>query len=79
MASSTGQTAAQHMSQRHQAMLQQQQQQQRTRETDPSLLRDTDPSFLSAQGALNIEDLPPVRTVQIAALVFLGTRSAVHG
>jgi len=76
MASSTGQTAAQHMAQRHQAMLQQQQ--QRTRETDQSLLRETDPSFVSAQGALNIEDPPPVRIVQIAALVFLKTLSPLH-
>jgi hypothetical protein len=51
-------TTAQHMSQRHQQLQQQQQQSSQT-----------DPSFLSAQAALNIEDSPPVRIVQIAALV----------
>ena len=50
-------TTAQHMSQRHQQLQQQQQSSQ------------PDPSFLSAQAALNIEDSPPVRIVQIAALV----------
>lgn len=56
-------TVAQHMSQKHQQQQQQQQPQQ------------SDPSFLSAQAALNIEDSPPVRVVQIAALVqvILGT------
>jgi hypothetical protein len=53
-------TTAQHMSQRHQ-QLQQQQQQQSSQQSDPS--------FLSAQAALNIEDSPPVRVVQIAPLV----------
>ena len=51
------QTAAQHMTQRHQQMQAQKQPQQ------------PDPSVLSAQAALNIEDTPPVRIVQIAALV----------
>jgi len=50
-------TTAQHMSQRHQQMQQQNQPQQ------------PDPSVLSAQAALNIEDSPPVHIVQIAALV----------
>ena len=54
-------TTAQHMSQRHQQLQQQQQQQQQPSRTDPS--------FLSAQAALNVEDSPPVRVVQIAALV----------
>ena len=54
-------TAAQYMAQRHQQ--QQQQQQQASQAPQP------DPSFLSAQAALNIEDSPPVRVVQIAALV----------
>lgn len=52
-----GQTAAQHMSQRHQQMQAQLQPQH------------PDPSVLSAQAALNIEDTPPIRIVQIAALV----------
>jgi hypothetical protein len=47
------------MSQRHQQMQQQNQPQQ------------PDPSVLSAQAALNIEDSAPVHIVQIAALVFL--------
>lgn len=54
------QTAAQHMSQRHQQLQQQQQQQ------NPSL-READ---LSAQAALNIEDTPPVHVVEIAPLVY---------
>jgi hypothetical protein len=67
MASSStpGQTAAQHMAQRHQAMQQQQQQSQQGH----SQAALNDPSFLSAQQALNIEDNAPVRIVQIAALV----------
>jgi len=52
-------TTAQHMSQRHQQMQQQNQPPQ------------PDPSILSAQAALNIEDSPPVQIVQIAALVLL--------
>ena len=53
------QTAAQHMSQRHQQLQQQQQQQsQSAREAD-----------LSAQAALSIEDTPPVHIVEIAPLV----------
>jgi translation initiation factor 3 subunit H len=52
------QTTAQHMSQRHQQLQQQQNPQ-------------PDPSALSAQAALNIEDSPPVRIVQIAALVVM--------
>jgi hypothetical protein len=56
-------TTAQHMSQRHQQLQQQQQQQQ---QQQPSR---ADPSFLSAQAALNVEDSPPIRVVQIAALV----------
>lgn len=48
-------------------MLQQQQQQQQ--QQSQSSLHALDPSFLSAQAALNIEDSPPVRIVQIAALV----------
>jgi hypothetical protein len=63
--SSPAQTAAQHMAQRHQA-LQQQQQQQQQGHSQSAL---SDPSFLSAQQLLNVEDNPPVRTVQIAALV----------
>ena len=50
-------TTAQHMQQRHQQMQQQQQAQQ------------PDPSLLSASSALNIEDSPPIRVVQVAALV----------
>jgi len=50
-------TTAQHMQQRHQQMQQQQQPQQ------------PDPSLISAQAALNIEDTPPIRVVQVAALV----------
>jgi hypothetical protein len=52
-------TTAQYMSQKHQQQQQQQQPQQ------------SDPSFLSAQAALNIEDSPPIRVVQIAALVLV--------
>ena len=50
-------TTVQIMAQRHQQQLQQQQPPQ------------PDPSFLSAQAALNIEDSAPVRIVQIAPLV----------
>lgn len=53
-------TASHHMVQRNQ-----QQQQQ------PGQTPQSDPSFLSAQAALNIEDSPPVRVVQIAALVLI--------
>jgi len=50
-------TTAQHMQQRHQQMQAQQQPQQ------------PDPSLVSAQAALNVEDTPPIRVVQVAALV----------
>jgi hypothetical protein len=50
-------TTVQIMAQRHQQQLAQQQPPQ------------PDTSFLSAQAALNIEDSPPVRIVQIAPLV----------
>ena len=61
---SPGQTAAQHMAQRHQALQAQQQAQQPHASAALS-----DPSFLSAQQALSIEDSPPVRIVQMAPLV----------
>ena len=57
-------TTAQYMSQRHQ-QLQEKQQQQQPQQSQQS----TDPSVLSAQAALNIEDSPPVQIVQIAPLV----------
>jgi len=68
MATATTTTTAQHMQQRHQQMQQQQQPQQ------------PDPSLISAQAALNIEDTPPIRVVQVAALVasLLKTRIAKY-
>jgi uncharacterized protein YdeI (BOF family) len=54
-------TAVPTMAQRHQQQQAAQQQQQQQQQPDPS--------SLSAQAALNIEDSPPVRIVQIAALV----------
>ncbi len=67
-------TTAQHMSQRHQQLQQQQKQQQQQQQQQHSSHL-SDPSFLSAQAALNIEDTPPVRIVQIAALVPLTRRN----
>lgn len=55
-------TTAQYMSQRHQQLQEKQQQPQQSQQS-------TDPSVLSAQAALNIEDSPPVQIVQIAPLV----------